>query len=51
MEYGEALEAIIRKIVREESAASISGVATQPTPETFSEQEFCARVGIALRTA
>lgn len=51
MEYGEALEAIIRKIVREELAASVPIVAPSLTPETFSEPEFCRRVGISTRTA
>jgi hypothetical protein len=50
MEYGEALETIIRKIVREELAASSPGVAMPPT-QTFSEDEFCKRVGISKTTA
>jgi len=50
MEYGDALEAIIRKIVHEELAASAPVVAAPPT-QTFSEDEFCKRVGISKTTA
>jgi len=50
MEYGDALETIIRKIVREELAASAPRVAAPPT-QTFSEDEFCRRVGISRDTA
>jgi excisionase family DNA binding protein len=51
MEYGDVLEAIIRKIVREELAAQSQGITAAPLPETFSEDEFCKRIGISKTTA
>lgn len=51
MEYGEALEAIIRKIVREELAASAQGRADAPPTHTLTEREFCERVNISPDTA
>lgn len=51
MEYGEALEAIIRKIVREELAARAPGVAVPSTPELMTEAQFCERYHISRDTA
>jgi len=51
MEYGDELEAIIRKIVREELEASAPKMMAASLPETFSEDEFCKRVGISKTTA
>jgi hypothetical protein len=51
MEYGDALEAIIRKIVREELEASAPTITVAPPTQTLSEKEFCERVGISPRTA
>lgn len=51
MEYGNTLEAIIRKIVREELAANVPEVMAAPLTQTLSEKEFCERVGISRETA
>lgn len=51
MKYGDELEAIIRKIVREELAANVLEVMGAPLPQTLSEKEFCERVGISRDTA
>jgi len=51
MEYGDTLEAIIRKIVREELAASSQEITTAPPTQAYSEKEVCERVGISRETA